>query len=83
MSVADRDQLQRSNNALESYNHRLNAFVFPSPHPPVPEFVDGLKGEMLHFEKLIDDTQSGKARQPVRPPFAPRCIPEEYERFAA
>lgn len=57
-SIEDKDLANRTNNALERYNRRLND-NFPSPHPTIALFVEVIKKEFEFYEqKLMEIRQN-------------------------
>ena len=77
----DYDLRNRTNNALECYNRRLNSF-FPSPHPSLPHFVQKIEEESRYQAKRLDDMRYGRVVVPESSDAIIEDIPAVYVNFS-
>lgn len=70
----------RTNNALESFNAKLNA-AFSKSHPSIFQFVDVIKLKSLEFVRYETQTRRGVCEIPNRPLVPDRLVPYELTRF--
>ena len=73
----------RTNNALESYNHHLND-LFTHSHPNIMDFVERLRTDAEQYFRDFQDCQGGLVSPPRhRSSFIPdrSMISEDYRRF--
>jgi hypothetical protein len=71
--------VNRTNNALESYNRRFNSIFRKTPL--LIEFNELVKNESIHQEAILNDIRDGKRREKVRPAVWIPEIPLSYYEF--
>ena len=71
--------VNRTNNALESYNRRFNSIFRKTPL--LIEFNELVKNESIHQEAILNDIRDGKRREKVRPAVWIPEIPLSYYKF--
>ena len=80
-SIIAKKDITRTNNALESYNGRLNN-RFPCPHPNIAHFVEVLQDEEDYYTKLTREIRIGSVkRKDLLKRQREYIIPAEYRTF--
>ena len=71
--------LNRTNNALEAYNRRLNSIFLKTPS--LFEFNELVKNESLRQENILNDIRAGRRCEKDRPEVWIPEIPLSYYKF--
>ena len=80
-NIHDKNELMnRTNNALESYNRRFND-LFATAHPSLQQLIIAIQGEVKRIEAKIDDIKAGRMSSGTHKQLPLHVPTSEYESF--
>ena len=69
----------RTNNALERYNRKLNEAIKGSHHPGYPQFVNIIMSDAIHYVDRVKQIFNGAEEVIVRNDVHLIAIPEQFK----